>query len=454
MWPQFRSPLMWDVFAVNTYLIVSSLFWYMGLIPDLALLRDRAKTRVRKFLYGLFALGWTGSARHWHNYEKAYLVLSGLATLLVFTVSSIVGMDFATSQLAGWHETIFPFYFVAGAVFCGFGMVLVLLIPLRKWCHLEDIITMRHIDRICKMTLMMGCIMGYIYVMEYFIAWYSGNPYDAWVFGHRLFGHYYWFGGWIMIVVNALLPQLFWFKKVRQNLALIFVIAVLINIGMWFERFIIIVGSLVPGFPAVQLASVLSDLGGRLHVPRHAGRVFHHVPFVRPVPADDRRFGGQSHHAAGRPASSARRRERRPPMNGTPYGLIAEFDSPAAVLHAAEKVRDAGFRRWDVFSPFPVHGLDKVMGFKNSLVGWFALVFGGSAFIGSMLMIWYMNGYDYPILDRRQTDVQPAAGARAFLYPARAGVGRRGVCRHGGAEPVSAPVSSAVQKQPLCPGVA
>ena len=186
MWPQFRSPLMWDVFAVNTYLIVSSLFWYMGLIPDLALLRDRAKTRVRKFLYGLFALGWTGSARQWHNYEKAYLVLSGLATLLVFTVSSIVGMDFATSQLAGWHETIFPFYFVAGAVFCGFGMVLVLLIPLRKWCHLEDIITMRHIDRVCKMTLMMGCIMGYIYVMEYFIAWYSGSPYDAWVFGHRL----------------------------------------------------------------------------------------------------------------------------------------------------------------------------------------------------------------------------------------------------------------------------
>ena len=239
---------MWDVFAVNTYLIVSSLFWYMGLIPDLALLRDRAKTRVRKFLYGLFALGWTGSARQWHHYEKAYLVLSGLATLLVFTVSSIVGMDFATSQLAGWHETIFPFYFVAGAVFCGFGMVLVLLIPLRKWCHLEDIITLRHIDRVCKMTLMMGCIMGYIYVMEYFIAWYSGSPYDAWVFGHRLFGHYYWFGGWIMIGVNALLPQLFWLKKVRQNLALIFVIAVLINIGMWFERFTIIVGSLYQDF--------------------------------------------------------------------------------------------------------------------------------------------------------------------------------------------------------------
>ncbi len=174
--------------------------------------------------------------------------MSGLATLLVFTVSSIVGMDFATAQLAGWHETIFPFYFVAGAVFCGFGMVLVLLIPLRKWCHLEDIITMRHIDRICKMTLMMSCIMGYIYLMEYFIAWYSGSPYDSWVFGHRLFGRYYWFGGWIMLLVNGLLPQLFWLKKVRQNLVLIFVIAVLINIGMWFERFTIIVGSLYQDF--------------------------------------------------------------------------------------------------------------------------------------------------------------------------------------------------------------
>ena len=203
---------------------------------------------MRKFLYGLFALGWTGSARQWHNYEKAYLVLSGLATLLVFTVSSIVGMDFATAQLAGWHETIFPFYFVAGAVFCGFGMVLVLLIPLRKWCHLEDIITMAHIDKICKMTLLMGCVMAYIYAMEFFMAWYSGNPYDAWVFGHRLFGHQYWYGGWIMIVVNASLPQLFWIKKVRQNLKLIFIIAVLINIGMWFERFVIIVGSLYQDF--------------------------------------------------------------------------------------------------------------------------------------------------------------------------------------------------------------
>jgi molybdopterin-containing oxidoreductase family membrane subunit len=248
MWPQFRSPLMWDVFAVSTYLIVSTLFWYLGLIPDLALMRDRAKTRVRKFFYGIFALGWTGSAWQWHHYEKAYTVMSGLSSLLVFTVSSIVGMDFAASQIAGWHETIFPIYFVAGAVFCGFGMVLVLLIPLRKWCQVEEIITVAHIDKVCKMTLLMGCIMGYIYAVEFFMAWYSGDPYAAWVYGRRMFGHQYWYGGWAMILINASLPQLFWFKKIRQNLRAVFVIAILINIGMWFERFTIIVGSLYQDF--------------------------------------------------------------------------------------------------------------------------------------------------------------------------------------------------------------
>jgi molybdopterin-containing oxidoreductase family membrane subunit len=248
LWPQFRSPLMWDVFAVNTYLLVSMLFWYLGLIPDLAVLRDRATTRVRKFIYGFLAMGWIGSARHWHHYEKAYVVLSGLCTLLVFTVSSIVGLDFCTSQLAGWHATIFPLYFVVGAVYCGFGMVLVLLIPLRRLCQLEEIITPRHMDRICKLTLLSSLAIAYIYLMEYFIAWYSGDPYERWVFGHRLFGHTYWYGGWIMLVVNVGLAQLLWFKGVRRNLKLVFAIGVLINIGMWFERFVIIVGSLYQDF--------------------------------------------------------------------------------------------------------------------------------------------------------------------------------------------------------------
>ena len=170
-WPQFRSPLMWDVFAVNTYLVVSMLFWFMGMIPDFAVFRDRAVTRPRKFIFSLLAMGWTGSARQWHHYEKAYVVLCGLCTLLVFTVSSIVGLDFCTSQLAGWHATIFPLYFVIGAVFCGFGMILVLLIPLRKWCGLENVITMSHMDKVAKLTLVSGLIIAYIYAIEFFIAW-------------------------------------------------------------------------------------------------------------------------------------------------------------------------------------------------------------------------------------------------------------------------------------------
>jgi Ni/Fe-hydrogenase subunit HybB-like protein len=243
IWPQFRSPLMWDVFAVSTYFTVSLLFWYVGLVPDLAVMRDRARTRIRKFLYGLFALGWTGSNRHWSNYEKAYLILAGLATPLVLSVHSIVSLDFAVSQLPGWHTTIFPPYFVAGAIFSGFGMVLTLLIPLRKLCKLEDIITVRHIDLMCKVTLATGCIVAYAYGMEFFIAWYSGAPYERYAFINRAIGPFAW-GFWIMVTCNVLVPQLFWFKKIRNHLLIVWILSILVNIGMWFERFVIIVISL------------------------------------------------------------------------------------------------------------------------------------------------------------------------------------------------------------------
>jgi molybdopterin-containing oxidoreductase family membrane subunit len=247
IWPQFRSPLMWDVFAVSTYFTVSVLFWYMGLIPDLAVMRDRAKTRLRQFMYGLFALGWTGSNRHWSNYEKAYLILAGLSTPLVLSVHSIVSLDFSVSQLPGWHTTIFPPYFVAGAVFSGFGMVLTLLIPLRSMFKLEDIITMRHIDLMCKVTLATGSIVGYAYAMEFFIAWYSGNPFEQFHFLNRALGPYQW--AWIpMITCNVLVPQLFWFKSVRYNLVVVFIMSILVNVGMWFERFVIIVISLYRDF--------------------------------------------------------------------------------------------------------------------------------------------------------------------------------------------------------------
>src|ERR1022692_4064635 len=241
IWPQFRSPLMWDVFAVSTYFTVSVLFWYMGLIPDLAVLRDRSKTKIKQFFYGLFSLGWTGSNRHWSNYEKAYLILAGLSTPLVLSVHSIVSLDFSVSQLPGWHTTIFPPYFVAGAIFSGFGMVLTLLIPLRSMFKLEDIITMRHIDIMCKVTMATGSIVAYAYGMEFVTAWYSGNPYERSTFWHRLFGKY-WYGGWAMVWFNALVPQVFWFKKVRHSLVAVFIVSILANIGMWFERFVIVVG--------------------------------------------------------------------------------------------------------------------------------------------------------------------------------------------------------------------
>jgi Ni/Fe-hydrogenase subunit HybB-like protein len=243
VWPQFRSPLMWDVFAVSTYFTVSLLFWYMGLIPDLAVFRDRARTKIRKFFYGLFSLGWTGSNRHWSNYEKAYLILAGLSTPLVLSVHSIVSLDFAVSQLPGWHTTIFPPYFVAGAIFSGFGMVLTLLIPLRKWCKLEDVITLRHIDLMCKVTLATGSIVGYAYLMELFIAWYSGSPYERFAFVNRLQGPFAW-GYWIMMTCNVVVPQVFWFRNARRTLWLVWIISILVNVGMWFERFVIIVISL------------------------------------------------------------------------------------------------------------------------------------------------------------------------------------------------------------------
>lgn len=244
IWPQFRSPLMWDVFAVSTYFTVSVLFWYIGLVPDLAVMRDRAKTKIRKFLYGIFALGWTGANRHWSNYEKAYLILAGLSTPLVLSVHSIVSLDFSVSQLPGWHTTIFPPYFVAGAVFSGFGMVLTLLIPIRRLCGLEDLITRRHIDLMCKVTLATGSIVGYAYLMELFIAIaYSGSIYEAFAFKNRMMGPYWW-AYWLMMTCNVVVPQAFWSKWVRNNLMLVWVLSILVNVGMWFERFVIFVISL------------------------------------------------------------------------------------------------------------------------------------------------------------------------------------------------------------------
>ncbi len=247
MWPQFRSPLDWDVFAVSTYFTVSAMFWFMGLIPDVASIRDRATTRTRRLVYGLLALGWRGSARQWHRYERAYLMLAALSTPLVLSVHSVVSFDFATAQLPGWHTTIFPPYFVAGAIFSGFAMVITLLIPARQFFGLKSIIEMRHLELMAKVILATGTMVGYAYGMEFFIAWYGGNPYERFTFVNRAFGPYGW-AYWTMVSCNVLFPQLFWYRKIRTSLPALMFICVLVNVGMWFERFVIISTSLSRDF--------------------------------------------------------------------------------------------------------------------------------------------------------------------------------------------------------------
>jgi molybdopterin-containing oxidoreductase family membrane subunit len=243
LWPQFRSPLVWDVFAVSTYATVSLLFWFVGLIPDLATLRDRATSKVAQVIYGILAMGWRGSAVHWHRYETAYLLLAGLATPLVVSVHTVVSFDFAVSIVPGWHTTLFPPYFVAGAIYSGFAMVLTLAIPIRHFYGLQDFITMRHLDNMAKVMLATGLIVAYGYGIEAFMAWYSGNVYERYVLANRALGPYALYY-WALILCNVLSPQLLWFRSVRQNIKLLFVLSLVVNTGMWLERFVIVVTSL------------------------------------------------------------------------------------------------------------------------------------------------------------------------------------------------------------------
>ncbi len=243
LWPQFRSPLVWDVFAVSTYAMVSLLFWYVGLVPDFATLRDRTRNRFAKLVYGFLSMGWRGSARHWFRYETAYLLLAGLATPLVVSVHTVVSFDFAMGIVPGWHATIFPPYFVAGAIYAGFAMVLTLSIPLRKFYGLEDFITMRHLQNMAKVMLATGLIVAYGYMMEAFTAWYSGNEFEEFMILNRMTGPYapvY----WSLIFCNLITPQFLWLKKVQNSVGALFIIALIVNVGMWLERFVIVVTSL------------------------------------------------------------------------------------------------------------------------------------------------------------------------------------------------------------------
>ncbi len=410
IWPQFRSPLMWDVFAVSTYFTVSLLFWYMGLIPDLATMRDRALPGIKKYLYGFFSLGWIGSNRHWSRYEKAYLLLAGLSTPLVLSVHSIVSMDFSVSQLPGWHTTIFPPYFVAGAIFSGFGMVLTLLIPVRSLCHLEEVITKRHVDLMCKVILATGSMVGYAYSMEFFIAYYSGNPYELFTFKNRAFGPYAW-AYWTMVTCNVFLPQLFWFKKVRASMVAVFILSITVNIGMWFERFVIVVTSLhrdfIPsnwGYYKPTIIDIMTFAGTFGLFLTLFLLFLRFVPLIAIAEVKSVLPQGDPEHPMARlkeevPIPETLKVTAAVEDDGhKPYGLLAEFETSAEIKKAAEKVRNAGFLKWDVFTPFPIHGLDNAMGLRDPGVGWFTFVGGVLGFTTGMLMIWFMNAFDYPLV--------------------------------------------------------
>jgi molybdopterin-containing oxidoreductase family membrane subunit len=251
LWPQFRSPLVWDMFAVGTYFLVSLMFWYSGLIPDLATLRDRAQTHGKKLIYGFLALGWRNSAIHWQRQQSAYLLLAGVATPLVLSVHSVVGLDFAVAMVPGWHETIIPPYFVAGAIYSGFAMMLNIILPVRKLYGLENLITPRHLNNIGNVMLVLGNMVAYSYILEMFMAWYSGDVFEQTAMANRAFGPY----GvlfWVLIVINILIPQALWSRRVRNSPSALFFVALAANVGMWVDHFLIIVVSLTHDFvPAV-----------------------------------------------------------------------------------------------------------------------------------------------------------------------------------------------------------
>jgi Ni/Fe-hydrogenase subunit HybB-like protein len=270
LWMNFRSPLAWDAFAISTYFIISLIFWYLGLLPDLATIRDRAKQGLRRILFGFFSLGWDGSYRTWQRYETAYTLLAGLATALVVSVHTIVSWDFATAVIPGWHSTIFPPYFVAGAIFSGMAMVLTLVIVARKVMHLENFITLRHVDVMCKLVILTSSIVALSYGTEVFTALYSSNSYEKFASLNRAFGPFAW-AFWTMVSCNVLIPQILWFRRVRTNVAAVFVVSLLVNVGMWFERFVIIVASLHRDFlpsswasyrpTTIEVATLLGSFG-------------------------------------------------------------------------------------------------------------------------------------------------------------------------------------------------
>ncbi|HSQ54174.1 MAG TPA: quinol:electron acceptor oxidoreductase subunit ActD [Gemmata sp.] len=455
----FRSALIWDFFAISTYFLISLIFWYVGLIPDLATLRDRAKSRRRQMIFGFLSLGWRGSTRAWRHYEVAYLMLAGLSTPLVLSVHSVVSFDFATSIIPGWHTTIFPPYFVAGAIFGGFAMVLQCMIPARAAYKLDNVVTIRHIDVMCKFILATGSLVGYAYIMELFIAWFSGNPYEWQIFKNRAWeGDYNW-AYCTMMTCNVIIPQVFWFRWCRQTPWFVLIVVTFVNVGMWYERFVIIVQSLHHDFlpaswgqyyptwvdwmqmvgdfglfftftllfirflPMVAIAEVKSVLPmmhprGRITAGPVAGTPVPPAEFAAEFPPgvgylqdENGEYPTPVHALAasyGHPAP--------PPMavkpaaeplsafvptpggNGKPWGAVAEFASGLQLREAAKKAVAAGYRLVDAWTPFYVHGMKEAIGRARSRLPLFTLAGALTGLASAATLQFYLMAYYYPTI--------------------------------------------------------
>ncbi len=379
VWPQFRSPLIWDFFAIATYGTVSLMFWYIGLIPDLATVRDRAQSRYAQVIYGFLAMGWRGSARHWKRHQVAYLLLAGLATPLVVSVHSIVSFDFSVASLPGWHSTIFPPYFVAGAIYSGFAMVLTIAVPLRAVYRIDDYITVTHLDLAARILLASGLLVAYGYLVEHFMTWYSGSLFEEFMLHNRMFGPYG-FYDWLVLFCNVAVAQLLWFRWVRRSPWTLFVISILINIGMWLERFVIVIVSLhrdylptswgmyVPTF--WDWATLIGTLGLF---------VFLFLLFIRVLPmismSEVREFISESDGEINTEPDQPIAEETPSDDASDQVGLLAEFENADDLLEAANASYEAGYRKMDAYSSFPVQGLSDAIGFRNTSLPW--IVFGG-----------------------------------------------------------------------------
>jgi len=419
IWQNFRSALCWDLFAVSTYFTVSVLFWYTGLIPDLATLRERATSKYRKVVFAVLSFGWRGSTRNWRHYEIAYMLLAGFSTPLVLSVHSVVSFDFATSVIPGWHTTIFPPYFVAGAIFGGFAMVLQCMIPVRTmYPGLKDIVTTRHLDVMAKFILATGTLVGYAYAMEFFVAWYSGNPYEMQIFVNRATGDYWW-AYWSMITCNLFIPQILWLKSWRTTPWKLLIVATFVNVGMWWERFVIIVQSLhrdfLPGnwgnfTPSwVDWLQMLGDFGLFFTLTLLFMR---YLPMISMAEIKSVLPGAHPH---GEP--TPRTKDSASPLTGesvivpaeqlvTPvegtsgevWGMAVEFHGPEALMTAAKSFRDAGYTTIDAYTPYPVHGMVKAIGLTRSPQPWITICGSVTGLSIAIFMQFYLMGWYYPTI--------------------------------------------------------